>query len=145
MEFVHSNGTASAPDPLSGAQQFDYGTAFSTTVSRTAQEFVENGGLTSGSMLSNGGTEFVLSGGITSYTIVSQGGFETVSGRGSAVSTTVDDGGYEVVSQRAIARDTVMNLGGNIDVTYLSYTNGGSATVNTSALLIVSVGGHTYT
>jgi Hint domain len=37
-----------------------------------------------------------------------------------------------------------MNEGGTIDVTYLSYTSGGSAGVNTSGMLTVSVGGHIY-
>ena len=63
---------------------------------------------------------------------------------GTAAATTVSSGGYEIVSSGGTASDTVMNVGGAIDVTYLSYTSGGSASVNTSGLLTVSVGGHSY-
>ena len=38
-----------------------------------------------------------------------------------------------------------MNVGGSIDVSYLPYASGGSASVNSSDLLTVSVGGQTYT
>jgi len=40
--------------------------------------------------------------------------------------------------------DTMLNVGGAIDVTFLPYAGGGSASVNTSGLLTVSVGGVSY-
>jgi autotransporter passenger strand-loop-strand repeat protein len=76
---------------------------------------------------------------------VSDGGIEVVDPHARAISTTVNSGGTEVVSSGAILRDMVLNVGGTIDVRYLSYTTGGTASVNSSGLLTVSVGSQTYT
>jgi autotransporter passenger strand-loop-strand repeat protein len=76
--------------------------------------------------VSSGAIEYLLPGGTTTCTTVSRGGTEFVYPGASPTSTTVD-------------------LGGAIDASTLSYTGGGSTSVTTDDLLIVSVGGQTYT
>ena len=57
----------------------------------------------------------------------------------------MSSGGYEVLSSGGEAFSTTVDIGGAIDVAYLPYASGGSADVNTSGVLTVSVGGQTYT
>jgi len=76
---------------------------------------------------------------------VRSGGSEVVSSAGAVDFTTVSNGGIEKLLSGNAATDTMVSSGGAIDVTYLSYVAGGSASVTTSGLLTVSVGGHTYT
>ena len=72
-------------------------------------------------------------------------GFEFVYSGGTTVSTTVNSGGAEVVYSGGSASETTLNLSGAIDVAYLPYVAGGSASVNSAGLLTVSDGGQTYT
>jgi autotransporter passenger strand-loop-strand repeat protein len=78
--------------------------------------------------------------------MIQSDGFEVVSSGGSAVSTTISSGGFEVISSGGFAIDTVLQLGGTIDVTFLPYVSGGSASLDSGTdRLTVSQGGHTYT
>jgi autotransporter passenger strand-loop-strand repeat protein len=94
--------------------------------------------------VSSGAIEYLLPGGTTSFTTISSGGTENVFASATAVSTTVSSGGTEFVHSGADPISTTVNLGGSLDVLDLSYASGGSASVNASDLLTVSVGGHLY-
>ena len=113
------------------------------------------GGTAIGTTVDNGGTQVVLwgdfgggqefgYGGLAISTIVNSGGTEIVSG-GSAANTLVNSGGIEKVLSGSDVSLTTLNRGGSIDVVHLFYVSGGSASVNTSGLLTVSVGGQIYT
>jgi autotransporter passenger strand-loop-strand repeat protein len=146
-------GTASSTEVNSGGVQNVLGIAVNTTVSNGGEQYVYSGGTSFDATVDSGGSEIVFSVfgfgndtrfGVVSGTTVNSGGFEILSG-GGAYGTTLNSGGTEVVNTAGIARDTMMNVGGAIDVAYLSYTSGGSASVNTSNVLTVSVGGGIYT
>jgi autotransporter passenger strand-loop-strand repeat protein len=158
--------TGSTPPGPVGGEQYVYikGTAISTTVDSGGTELAYEGGTTTFTTVSSGGTEFLYSGGTALSTTVSAGGSAVVRSSGGASATTVDSGGYEYVSSGGtasftivssggtevvysggIAVSTTVNLGGAIDLAYLTYASGGSATVNTSGLLTISVGGQSYT
>jgi autotransporter passenger strand-loop-strand repeat protein len=62
-----------------------------------------------------------------------------------AVSTTVRTGGDEIISFGGSATDTLLQSGGTIDVRFLGYASGGTASVTAGDLLTVSVGGGSYT
>jgi autotransporter passenger strand-loop-strand repeat protein len=126
VEYVLSGGTAANTTVTNGGTEAVYvgGTTISTTVSYGAAENVDAGGQAWNTTV-DGGTEYVFAGGTTTASMLNSGSTEVVLSGGTAYGTTVDSGG-------------------TIDVTYLSYTTGGSARVNTSGLLTVSVGGYTY-
>src|SRR5580658_5767775 len=90
--------------------------------SRPAATYVSSGGVASSTTVSGGGTQVLTTGGSAGFTTVSRGGTEVLSG-GTASGTTIDPGGM-------------------IDPASLAYASGGSAGVNSSGLLSVSVGGH---
>jgi autotransporter passenger strand-loop-strand repeat protein len=83
-------------------------------------------------------------GGIIANAVVNSGGFVTISRGGTGTDITLDNSGTEVVSSGGIAIRTTVSAGGTIDVAHLSFTSGGSASVNSTSLLTVSVGGHSY-
>jgi hypothetical protein len=64
---------------------------------------------------------------------------------GTAIHTTVNSDGLEVVTFDSIVSNTTVDRGGAINVTYIGYTTGGTATVDSHDFLTVSVGGQTYT
>jgi autotransporter passenger strand-loop-strand repeat protein len=159
-EVVHASGTAVSTTVGSGglAYVFSGGTAISTMVGISGKEdvssdandttvdgggsqFVAGSGTASFTTLSSGGYQIVSSGAATVGTTVGSGGVEGLSDGGTASSTTVDSGGFEVVSYGGTAISTMVNLGGAIDLAYLAYAPGGSASVNTSSLLTISIGG----
>jgi autotransporter passenger strand-loop-strand repeat protein len=146
QEFVYSGGTTINTRVNAGGHEILYsnGTTTKTTVNSGAVEYVSSGGIASETLVSSDGFEYVSSGGLASETLVSSGGFEVISAGGSATSTRVNNGGFEVIYNGGSATDTDLLRGGTIDVAYLSYAAGGSAGVNASDLLTVSVGGHTY-
>ena len=153
-EFVFNGGTTTSTTVTSFASAVVYsgGVASETLVNRYGLEIVSSGGtavdttVRSGgsAVISGGGVEIASAGSATSVT-VGIGGAEDVYAGGAATSTIVTYGGVEVLFTGGSASFTMVAIGGAIDVTYLSYTSGGSATVNTSDLLTVSVGGRTYT
>jgi autotransporter passenger strand-loop-strand repeat protein len=126
------------------------GVAVSTTLNSgspnsAGEQFVVFGGTAVSTTLNSGSIEFVDPGGAASATMVNSGGAEVVSSGGTAISTIVDSGGIEMVVSSSTVSLTTVNLGGSIDAVELIYASGGSATVNTSGLLTVSVNGATYT
>jgi autotransporter passenger strand-loop-strand repeat protein len=171
IEFVLPDGVTSFTTISFGGQEvvFSGGSTVSTTVSGGGEETVLSGGTASFTTVSgnavsgyngfevvsggtaisttvrSGGVDVVLAQGTASFTTLSSGGFEIVSS-GTAISTTIDNGGTEVVFLTGIASDTVISGGGAIDVSFLAYSSGGSASVDsTTDVLTVSVGGDSYT
>ena len=154
LEFLQTEGgTADGTQVNSGGVQNVFGIAVNASVNDGGQQFVYSGGMSFDATVNSGGSEVVFSAvgfgydanfGVVSGTTVNSGGFEVLSG-GEANGTTLNSGGTEVVYSAGIARDTMVNVGGVIDVAYLSYTSGGSASVDASDVLTVSVGGAIYT
>jgi autotransporter passenger strand-loop-strand repeat protein len=165
VDGVASGATAVSTMVNSGGTEQIQGTALSTTVNSggiqdvdgTAEYTTLSGGVqfvftgtTTGTTVDRGGSENVdgeqirggFDGGTTYDTVVNAGGHELLNG-GLAYGTAVNSGGTEIVSA-GTATDTAVNVGGTIDVTYLSYTSGGTASVTTGDVLTVSVGGHSY-
>ena len=136
----------------SGGTVNDGGTQVVSLFSLVSKTIVNSGGTqilatygeAGGVTVSSGGRQFV-SLGYASATTVLDGGYQRISSGGEAVATIVGSGGTEVVSSGGTAVSTTVDLGGMIDVAYLSDTGGGSASVNTSGMLTVSVGGTSYT
>jgi autotransporter passenger strand-loop-strand repeat protein/ELWxxDGT repeat protein len=124
---------------------FSGGVANQATLDMLGQQWVYSGGSANSTTVSSGGYEIVYSGGTADYTVVSAGGYEIVSSGGTASGTVVNNGGYEVVAVGGSATSTTVESGGAIDVAYLPYATGGSASVDTNGLLEASVGGGTYT
>ena len=142
---ISSGGQADSTTVSFGGQEIvSFGGIASFTTVSGGYEVVAFGGIASGATLKTGGLETISSGGSAVGTTVSSGSFESVEYGGSAVSTTVSSGGFEVISAGGFASATTLLPGGGIDVISLSYTSGGSASVNASDVLTVSVGGHTY-
>ena len=151
MVYQPGTGTVFYPsvasDIVLGSGAIEYvlsgGSAVSTTVSSGGSEYVFSGGTASFTTDSSGGFETV-SGGATVSTTVNGGGFEIVSS-GMALNTTIEDGGTEVVFPNGTGSNSIISAGGTIDVTYLSYTSGGSVSWDSAtAMLSVSVGGESY-
>jgi autotransporter passenger strand-loop-strand repeat protein len=82
--------------------------------------------------------------GIAIRTTLDSGGKEYVYSAGTAISTTVDNGGDEVVRRSSTVGFTTVSGGGSIELADFFYASGGSASVDSSDLLTVSVGGQTY-
>jgi autotransporter passenger strand-loop-strand repeat protein len=144
-EDVNSGGTASFTTVSSGGfQNIVAGTAISTTVNSGGTEDLYVSAIAISTTVNSGGFEYVSAGGAASDTTVSNGG-SVVIVSGTTISTTVDSGGTEYLDAGGSASFTMLSSGGMIDVTFLSYTTGGSASVNTSGVLTVSVGSQTYT
>ena len=80
-------------------------------------------------------------GGVATFTTVNSGGTEFLLYSGFATFTTLNSGGTEFVLSEGQADSTTVDLGGAIDVASLLFTTGGSAGVDGSGLLTVSVGG----
>ena len=144
-EYVFGGVASGTVVSAGGTQEVRTSGAVASATIVYGAEFVVSGGTATGSVISNGGLDVVNSSGTVSDTVVQSGGMEFVEKGGSANFTTVSSGGTQVVNSGGSATDTLVNLGGAIDVTYLPYVSGGSATVNTSGVLTVSVGGQTYT
>ena len=144
-EFVFGGVASGTVVSTGGTQEVRTAGAVASATTVYGTEFVFFGGTATGSVISNGGVDVVESNGTVSDTVVQGGGFEFVESGGGADFTTVNNGGMQVVFAGGSANDTEVNLGGAIDVTYLTYVSGGSATISTSGMLMVSVGGQVYT
>ncbi len=132
---VFSGGTMSVSDA----------TVIATTVDLGGTDYIALSGQANDTTVTGGGHEIVFSGGSATSASVQSGGYEILSAGGSAISATLSSGGTEVVYSGGTAVSTTVYLGGAIDLAYLTYADGGSATVTTSNVLTVSVGGETYT
>jgi len=95
-------------------------------------QFVESGGIASGTVLTGNGTvivnlnnsplplpgvlELVLSGGTAEDTVVGSGGVQDVLSGGTAVGTTIGSGGIAEFFGGATVADTIVQSGGTLDV-----------------------------
>jgi autotransporter passenger strand-loop-strand repeat protein len=114
-----------------GAQYVDSGgSAVTTTVNSGGVQYVGTRGLAISTIIASGATQYVESGAAASDSTVNSGGYEFLSSGGTASGTAVNSGGYEVIFSGGTATDTTLNSGGTIDVRYLPYVKGGSASVN---------------
>ena len=96
--------------------------------------------------MSGGGYETVSGGYATSDTAVKSGGYEVLSSGGTASFTTVSSGGFEVLSSGGSAVSTTVEDGGKIDLAFLVFSSGGTATLDRNTdVLTVSEGDTTYT
>jgi autotransporter passenger strand-loop-strand repeat protein len=133
------------------------GTAISTTVNDGGLLVVLPGGTATGTNVSGGtvvstglvldetGTGAVFLGATADGTTVSNGATEFVLSDGMATALTVDAGGTEAVYAGGVASDTDLLIGGVLDIAYLPFAVGGSASVSGGDMLTVSVGGSDYT
>jgi autotransporter passenger strand-loop-strand repeat protein len=97
---------SSAYDTLQG------GMASGTVVSDGGAEYMILGSVAYGTVLSSGGQQYAQFGGIASGTIVSQGGSETITVSGSALQDVILSGGIEYVVNGGNASGTVVSNGG---------------------------------
>jgi autotransporter passenger strand-loop-strand repeat protein len=163
FDYVYSSGTAVSTTLISAGTEDVYtgGHASFTTISTGSTEFVFSGGTATSATVKVGGDQRVAgtadhttvsSGGhqdiisATAYfTTVSDGGYEDADIGGVASSSLVDDGGYEVISAFGSATSTTVELGGAIDVTSLTYVDGGTANILPGDVLSVTEGSNHYT
>lgn len=120
---------------------FGGGVARGTAVGGGALD-VYSGGVATDTMLNAGG-EGVYSGGVVSGTTVNVFGVEYVFSGGVASGTVVNSRGVEVVYSGGTAGGTVLNQAGTIDVAYVAFSSGMTASVNASDVLTLTSGGHT--
>jgi len=100
-----------------GGIQYDFGSADGDMIYANGVQFVESGGVASGTTLSSGSEE-VLSGGAASGTTISSG-VEVVSSGGTAIRTTIKSGGTLILAGGATADlsgTTVCELGGTVEL-----------------------------
>jgi autotransporter passenger strand-loop-strand repeat protein len=149
FEVLSLGGRSISTTLSNGATEYieDQSTASDTSVSSGGAEYVFSGSTASGTRVSSGGIEYDDKSGTTSFTTVENSGLEYVYSAALASGTTVSAGGYEVVlNAGATAVGTTVDLGGAIDIAYLDYVAGGSATLNSSSdVLSVTEGSHGYT
>jgi len=140
------------------------GSALAIVVSNGGADYVFSGGVASGTTVSSGGTENVDLFGAVSATVVSSGGTEIVQEGGTAIGvllldganqyadifatitgTVVSSGGTEIVYNGATANGSIINLGGQIDLPGLTYSSGGTATLDpVTNILTVTEGGNQF-
>jgi autotransporter passenger strand-loop-strand repeat protein len=137
-----ATGSVLGPD---GTQEIEAAGAVASATIDDGFQYILNGGVAIGSAVGNGGFDLVESAGAVMSTIVESGGSEFVDNGGTAIATTVDDGGTQFINAGGVASQTLLLTGGALDVTGLDYATGGTATVDATGLLTVSVGGTTYT
>ena len=118
------------------------GFASFTTIDDGSVESVTNGASSLSATVNSGGDEFLFSG-TAINTIVNAGGSAVVFSAATETDATVNNGGYEILAGGS-ATSTTLNAGGSLNLVNMAYAPGGSATVNSTGLLTVSVGGQTY-
>lgn len=141
LQKIYTDGTATGSTLNAGAVQVDWGTAIDTTINGgnqyvvgnatettivTGIQYVESGGLASGTTIDDDGEQSIYEGGLATGTSI-EGGDQIV--YGSATDTTIETGGLQYL--HGMATGTVINDGGEQNV----YGNG-TATGTT-----VNVGG----
>ena len=163
IQFVSVGGVAVDTTVKQGGFQFVSGSASNVTVSSGGVQDVV-AGKASGTIVEAGGSETVETTGTAVGMVVNGGAHVIVQGSantthlnngaveqvfGLAIGTVVSSGGTEVISSffgtNGSLFNTVMQVGGTIDVTFLPFASGGSASFSASThKLTVSQGGHTY-
>ncbi len=141
------------------------GTASGTIVDAGGTQYVGSGATVTDATVGSGGTQQIggtttyaydyapgttisvnLGAGVASGTTVSNGGTEIVSSGGTASGTTVSSGGVMEVFSGGTITGTDLISGGAIDLQYVTYASGASASFNSSTdVLTVTDGGNTYT
>ena len=120
------------------------GIASRTVISAGIQE-VSSGGVALATFL-RGGIQEVFASGVARGTVISNSGLQIISSGGVVSNSVVVSGGSEVVSSGGLAIRTNLTIGGAIDVAFLPFVTGGSATLNAKTdVLTVKQGGQTYT
>ena len=156
-EYVNASGTTSDATVNFSGTEFLYsgGNATSTTldggsmaVTDSAEAFdttVNSGGVLTADFFAVSFTYRPLT--VLDSTVVNSGGFLILTGNtidSAPGAITLNSGGTEVLAFPDATATVTMNVGASIDLQYISYTSGGSASVNSSGVLTVSVGGQTY-
>jgi autotransporter passenger strand-loop-strand repeat protein len=88
------------------------GTATSLTITGGEDEIAFNGGVISGSILSNGGSDSLLSGGVAQNTVIGSNGAEYIYSGGVASGAIVNSKGFQEVFSSGHAQDTTISSGG---------------------------------
>ncbi len=151
-QIVYSGGTVTGTVVGSGSENYvdSGGTAIGTVVGNGGLEDLAPagtfGGTAIGTVVNGGGRQLVESRSTAVDTVISSGGAEIVLSGGTASGTVVGSGGEEIVSSGGVATDSVVHDGGILDVSYLAFTSGGTADLDSGTdILTVTVGGETYT
>ncbi len=146
QEFVFAGGSAVSTTMAAGGIDseivFSGGTASSTNLGAGNFEYVLSGGTAIGSLVGAASTEYVA--GSASGTQLSSGGQQIVSSGGRANATTVLGGGVQEILAGAQVTNTLLSAGGAIDISYLLFSSGGSATLS-AGMLTVHEGAVFYT
>lgn len=141
------------------------GTASGTVINAGGTQYVGSGATVAGTVIDAGGTQQIggtttfaydyapgttvsvtLGTGAASGTTVSSGGMEIVSSGGTASATTVSSGGLVEVFSGGGITGTDLLSGGAIDLEYVTYAAGASASFDSGTdVLTVTDGGNTYT
>ena len=146
-EAIFAGGVASNATVSSGGQQSVFGKASGTIVEGGGSETVGSGGSAVGMTVNAGAIETVDQGGLAISTHLNSGAIEDV--LGDAAGTVISAGGTELISSflgvNGVLFNTIVEVGGTIDVSFLPFAAGGSASFSSSThKLTVSQGGHTY-
>jgi autotransporter passenger strand-loop-strand repeat protein len=144
---VSAGGTARFTVVSAGGADYVYsgGVATGTTVSDGGTETVELFGTVSASIIGSGGTETVIGGGTAGGTVLLDGASQYADMFATVTGTVVSSGGTEVVYAGATVNGTIIEAGGIVDLPGLTFTSGGTATVDPlTNILTVTEGGNSY-
>jgi autotransporter passenger strand-loop-strand repeat protein len=136
-ENVDTGGLAVATVVDSGGQQEVAGTASGAVLDGGTQVIL--GGTAVATTVNAGGSELVIANGAAATTINS-GGSATIFGGATASGAVVSAGGLLTIESGATVTDTTLLSGGTLDLAFLTYASGGSATINAQDVLTVSEG-----
>ena len=136
--FVEVEGASTYALLISGSGMVDYvltgGTVTSTQISDNGLEIVLAGGLAINTSIGDP-SEQIVSGSAVS-TIVGSTGDMLVASGGTAVSTIVQGGGTMLVDSGATIDMTSLSLSAVLDLTYATFSSGGSAVLSGGILTI---------
>ena len=146
VQTVQSGGNASGATVDSGGSQMvqSSGIADATVVTGGVQT-VQAGGVATGTTI-NSGTLIVESGGVASNTVISGGTLDVQSGGTLSGAVTFDGAGTLQIDGTTMPTTTIsgfVNTSQTIDLTALSYSSGGSATLTSNNVLDVTEGNQT--
>ncbi len=147
-DYVLSGGTTVSTSVGSGGTEavYDHGVAAVTSVSSGGFQFVFSGGKATSATVGSGGFGIVSAGGTAISTSVDNGGIEIVSSGAATSFTTVSSGGFQAVSAVNSVTSTTVDVGGSIVILDFAFSDGGTATVDSSTdVLSVTEGLNTYT
>lgn len=102
-------GEAKVTTINSGANQYIYGNAHETTINYRGTQTIQDGGLTTKTVIKDGGKQSILNGGVSFDTAIEFGGFQEV--YGGAYSTKIYSGGDQNVLVDGKAENTEIHGG----------------------------------